>query len=314
MAVLIACCSAGMSGFFLACAFQGHRMACLRQRRLRLSLVPQSQYGSGAGGDAHSSGEPFVIRFLQRQAQRSSPPWLLGFARHALWSRGLERGKAQKLISKAGLEDSVPVESVYEARIRLSALGMCAGFFAGVVFSLEAGTVFALVGLGTGYCGVPRALRRRAAERTADMERHLSEMLEVVMLGLQSGLSFESAFGLYPRYFTTGLGDSMSRAMHRWGMGLATREEALRGIEAEYDSALLSRVIASMVRSMRFGTSVSATLEAVASDARDAYRSQLEERVAKAAVKMMLPVGTLILPAMLILVLGPVMLELLEGF
>ena len=106
----------------------------------------------------------------------------------------------------------------------------------------------------------------------------------------------------------------MSRAMHRWGMGLATREEALRGIEAEYDSALLSRVIASMVRSMRFGTSVSATLEAVASDARDAYRSQLEERVAKAAVKMMLPVGTLILPAMLILVLGPVMLELLEGF
>lgn len=43
------------------------------------------------------------------------------------------------------------------------------------------------------------------------------------------------------------------------------------------------------------------------------HRAQVEERVAKAPVKMMVPTGTLILPAMLLLVLGPVLLELMEG-
>lgn len=35
--------------------------------------------------------------------------------------------------------------------------------------------------------------------------------------------------------------------------------------------------------------------------------------MAKAPVKMMLPVATLILPAMLMLVMGPIMLDLMEG-
>lgn len=36
--------------------------------------------------------------------------------------------------------------------------------------------------------------------------------------------------------------------------------------------------------------------------------------MAKAPVKMMMPTGALILPAMLLLVLGPVLLELANGF
>ena len=69
-----------------------------------------------------------------------------------------------------------------------------------------------------------------------------------------------------------------------------------------------------MVRSLRFGTSTADSLEAAAVEAREVHRSRMEEKVAKVAVKMMLPVGTLILPAMLLLVLGPVMLELMQGF
>jgi tight adherence protein C len=54
-------------------------------------------------------------------------------------------------------------------------------------------------------------------------------------------------------------------------------------------------------------------LEAAARDARVSYRTARQEEVAKAPVKMMIPTGVLILPAMLILVLGPVLLELIGG-
>ena len=44
------------------------------------------------------------------------------------------------------------------------------------------------------------------------------------------------------------------------------------------------------------------------------YKARRQEAVAKAPVKMMVPTGVLILPAMLMLVLGPVLLELAGGF
>ena len=49
-------------------------------------------------------------------------------------------------------------------------------------------------------------------------------------------------------------------------------------------------------------------------EARQSHKAYVEEKVMKAPVKMMLPVGTLILPSMLILVLGPVLLDLAQGF
>ena len=67
-------------------------------------------------------------------------------------------------------------------------------------------------------------------------------------------------------------------------------------------------------RSLRFGSSLTGSLDSVAVQVRKEYRARKEEEVAKAPVKMMVPTGVLILPAMLILVLGPVMLELMVGF
>ena len=81
-----------------------------------------------------------------------------------------------------------------------------------------------------------------------------------------------------------------------------------------YDSSLLGRVVENIVRSLRFGSTLADNLEDAAREARAAYRARKQEQVAKAPVKMMIPTGVLILPAMLMLVLGPVLLELAGGF
>jgi tight adherence protein C len=70
----------------------------------------------------------------------------------------------------------------------------------------------------------------------------------------------------------------------------------------------------SIIRSLRFGTSMAETLSSAGSEIRATRKTKLEERVAKAPVKMLIPIGTLILPAMLIFILGPVILELIGGF
>ena len=308
--LVVAYTTAGLSGFLLTVAFRQRAEARARHRRMKASMRVQENLDARAvAGMLPESG---VIGLLRRSAGVTQPSWLRAVAQMRVWGVGCD--DLPTMLARAGIADAVSPDAVRALRVRMVLACMFAGALIGVVFSMEFAAVLAVVGCGLGFCAIPVSLRAQANVRNADMERHLSEMVEVVVLGLQSGLSFERSFMLYPRYFRTELGRSMARVSSQWEMGLITREEALHALEGEYDSPLLSRVVRSMIRSLRFGTSITDALEAAAVEAREVHRARMEERVAKVAVKMMLPVGALILPAMLLLVLGPVMLELVQGF
>lgn len=220
----------------------------------------------------------------------------------------------ERLAPSAGLEGSVSAQGFAEARLRLAAGGLAAGALLGAPFSAGLSAALGLVGAVAGWRALGRAVRRRVAARTQDLERHLPEMLDVVAMGMRSGLSFDRSLGLYVRYFPTMLAEALGAAQGQWSHGLERRDEALRAIARTYDSPIFGRVVESVIRSLRFGSSLSASLEALAAEARVSYRTRRQEQVAKAPIKIMVPTGTLILPAMLMLVLGPVLLELMGDF
>lgn len=226
---------------------------------------------------------------------------------------GCEKGLARR-IETSGLSDVLTPTGFGRARFELAALCAVAGFALG--FSLSAALAFLLAALGAlaGWRAPTWALGVLVGRRAEEVERHLPEMLDVVSLGLRSGLSFEGALGSYCRHFDTLLSRELSAARGKWGSGLVSRDEALASVSASFDSPVLARVIGDIARSLRFGSALSGSLEAVAVEVRKDYRARKQEEIAKAPVKMMLPTGALILPAMLILVLGPVMLELMAGF
>ena len=85
------------------------------------------------------------------------------------------------------------------------------------------------------------------------MECDLSEMLDVVALGMRSGMSFDRSLDLYTGYFRTQLADAFRSAQRQWACGLASRPEALREVADSYASPLLARAIENIVRSLRFG-------------------------------------------------------------
>ena len=74
-------------------------------------------------------------------------------------------------------------------------------------------------------------------------------------------------------------------------------------------AAILSVTLA---RCLRLGTPLAGMLDEAAAEARAQHKAQLQERVAKAPVKMMVPTAAFMLPALLLLVLGPVLLQLAE--
>ena len=219
-----------------------------------------------------------------------------------------------QVIRQAGLASSASIAGLFDARLRLTLFVAAAGALLGCSLSSELAVLLAAAGGLWGWSAPKRALEKRRKTRAEELERHLPEMLEVISLGLRSGLSFDRSLDVYLDHFDTLLSRSLASAHQQWALGLARRDDALRGVVETYDSALFARAIESVIRSLRYGSSLAEELEATAREARASYRALKQEQVAKAPVKMMVPTGTLMLPAMLILVLGPMLLELVGGF
>ena len=213
----------------------------------------------------------------------------------------------------AGCRKEISVSGYCEAQLRLTVVGSILGILLGALLSTELAITLGVAGAVLGASLLPRSVRALRKRRGVCAERHLSEMLEVVALGLRSGLTFDRCFEIYGSHFGNEFAQECARAHRKWSLGLATREDALHELAASFDCSQLSRIVDTILRGLRFGSAITDSLEEAAAQSRATYRAALEERVAKAPVKMMLPTGTLILPAMLMLVMGPILLELAGG-
>ncbi|ERL12691.1 type II secretion system F family protein [Olegusella massiliensis] len=147
----------------------------------------------------------------------------------------------------------------------------------------------------------------RLAARRSEGLRSLPEMLDILTLGLSAGLSFDASLELYCNRSTTELSIAFRHAMDSWRMGIATRDEALSELATELELAALKRFSDAVSQALAFGSPLAAVLEQQSQAIRDEQRSQVEEQIEKVPVKMLIPLGTLIVPAMLLAILGPLL-------
>ncbi len=262
----------------------------------------------GASLESKGIGAWVIERMVALSAGTGQPGSVLG----GVAARDFARSK--DLLAKSGLESAVTQEGFAMARLRLAGIFGLTGALAGCLFSSLLMSIGLAVGLIVGWSAPIRALKEESRCRAFSAEHQLSQMIEVVVLGLKSGMSFDRALLLYCGSFDGALSASLASAQRQWSHSLTSRAEGLRGIARSYDSPLFERFAENVVRSLRFGTSLADNLGLLAVEARAIRKAKLEEQVAKAPVKMLLPVGALILPAMLILIMGPIMLDLMKDF
>ena len=154
-----------------------------------------------------------------------------------------------------------------------------------------------------------RAAKDRSARmlRREQALRDLPTMMDVVTLGLSSGLSFDSSLELYCQRSSSVLARALSEAMLSWRMGITGRDEALRALADELDVMALRRFAGAVSQALAFGSPLSTVLEQQAQAIREEQRSELEAEIERTPVKMLIPMGMLIVPAMLLSILGPLL-------
>ncbi|MCP4014312.1 MAG: hypothetical protein GY728_14500 [Phycisphaeraceae bacterium] len=216
----------------------------------------------------------------------------------------------------AGLDLPSAQVGMFLAVILATLLGVALGTWVAIV--VDAGVLgtglFAFTGAMLGW-GVPETwLRWRINERYAAMIAEFPVMLDLLQISLEGGLGLASAWGVVTTHVqgaSVALADEMRRVEIElqfgggWRPALASATERT-GIR---DFLLLGSLLE---QSERFGTELSRSIRVHADGLRYEDLQTLEERAHRSSVKMILPLGVMLLPASLLLLAGPLIFMLLD--
>lgn len=160
---------------------------------------------------------------------------------------------------------------------------------------------------------------RKACERMGEgasagsCERQVPELLDILALGLSAGLSFDASLELYCSRSDAELAAEASAALRSWQMGLASRTEALEALAVRTRSPSLARFARAVAEALAFGSPLAVALERQAATLREEQRAETQRRVEEVPVRMLVPLGTLVVPAMLLAILGPLLAAAFSG-
>ena len=154
---------------------------------------------------------------------------------------------------------------------------------------------------------LPGAVARTRSPVRAVGLGDIAEMIDIVRLGLSAGLSFDAALELFCAHRTGALASRMNRARLSWQMGIGTRGEELARVARDMDERALESFGIVVEQALSLGSPLSETLAAQGREIRAAHRARIEREIERAPVKLLIPTGTLILPALLLSIVGPLL-------
>lgn len=149
--------------------------------------------------------------------------------------------------------------------------------------------------------------------RMARIRRALPDMLDMLTISVQAGLGFDMALVKLVRNTSGPLAEEFGRMLNEVQAGMS-RRDALRHMGERTSVPELDTFITAMVQADVFGVSVSGILQSQSLELRKKRRQMVEEQAQKAPVKMVFPIIFCMLPATMLVVLGPAVIAIGRTF
>jgi len=174
---------------------------------------------------------------------------------------------------------------------------------------------YLIAAAGLGYIAPSWWLDRKVTQRQRSILHGLPDALDLMVVCVEAGLGINAAIARVAREF------ARTNPILNSELELVTLEiragksltDALRGLSDRTGLSEVSALVAMLVQTEQFGTSVANALRVHAQGVRVERMQHAEEQAAKAPVKMLFPT-LLIFAATLIVVLGPGFIQLIGVF
>lgn len=278
----------------------------------RIYVRPGRIFEQVTGGPSAVAAEPlgpvdgvpgFVVRTIQMIGKRLpvSPQ---------------EASLARRELIAAGYRSDAAVYTYYGLKVLLAAaFGLLAFLVRSEVSSL-AMIRMALVGGAAflGYMLPTFVLERLVAARQERLRNALPDALDLLVVSVEAGLGLDQALQNVAQEIAIAhkdLADELGLVALEVRAG-KRRADALRNLADRTGERELRNLVAALVQTDRFGTSLAESLRTHADFMRIQRRQEAEERANKVGVKLVFPIFFCILPSMFIIAGGPAMIQIFK--
>jgi tight adherence protein C len=154
-------------------------------------------------------------------------------------------------------------------------------------------------------------LERRIAYRKREILDSFPDAMDLIIVCVESGLGLDAALARVSEEMHM-ISPTLGEELHLINLELragSSRERALRNLALRTGVEDIDTLVAMLVQSDRFGTSVAQALRVHAENLRTKRRLRAEEAAAKIALKLLFPLIFFIFPSMLLVLLGPALIS-----
>lgn len=227
-----------------------------------------------------------------------------------------EAQKLQKQLMHAGFR-SANAPIIFRA-IQVTMLG---GLPAIVVLTcallgkpLKSAAIGLLIAFVIGFFLPRYVLNRMIKGRQLRVRWGLADALDLMVVSIEAGLGLNAAMLKVSTELKTvhpDISDEFELANLEIRVG-RDRDEALRNLAERTGVDDLRSLVAMLIQTDKFGTSVGRAIRAFSDSLRTKRRQRAEQAAQKAAVKLLFPLACFLFPTLFIVILGPALLQLMD--
>jgi tight adherence protein C len=154
-------------------------------------------------------------------------------------------------------------------------------------------------------------LSKRARNRQIDIGRQLSDVLDLLVVCVEAGLGLLEAIkvvGNETKAQRLAIGHELSQVAGEVNAG-STLGQALRALAERSGVADIKPLAATLIQSEQLGAAIGPALRAISDSIRTRRRLIAEESAQKTTIKILFPLVLMILPAMLLIIIGPAIVQ-----
>ena len=252
------------------------------------------------------SGKSPESKWTSRVVKLAEP-----FSRLSLPREGWENSPLRVRFMHAGYNFSSAPELFFAAKTLLALiLPFLAVLYLVISAAEPSGNLIltlALFSSALGYFMPNVFLERRISHRQREIFESIPDALDLTTVCVEAGLGLDAALarvGEEIRFRSPVLGDEFHLVNLELRAG-GTRERALRNLAHRTGVEEIETLVALLVQSDRFGTSVAESLRVHSETMRSKRKLMAEEAAAKIPLKLLFPLIFFVFPSLLVVLLGP---------
>jgi tight adherence protein C len=157
-------------------------------------------------------------------------------------------------------------------------------------------------------------LKRMILRRKESIQYGLPDAMDLAVIAVEAGLGLDQALmrvGDEMAVAHPALSDELRLRNLEINMG-RSRSDALRNLAERTGVEDLRALVAILIQTDKFGTSVGQALRTFSESMRSKRRQRAEEQAAKLAIKMVIPMVLFIFPGVFIVILGPAFITIIR--